>query len=202
MTEINPNEQASGAPGFWHRYRLPIIVAVIGVALIGWLYISTGIALRQAQDAVTQAQESAAAQRAEWDKQAETRQAAMVKQSLSQFGVPLAWAIRREMMAGNLDQVDQYVTDLVKLDGFESVTVAQADGSIVVASDRRNMGVAFGSLYAERYLTAEQITVEETAPGQWLLVVPVMGLSARLGTVAIDYRAPPSAPVEPPAPVE
>ena len=196
MTEIDPYEQASGAPGFWHRYRLPIIVAVIGIAIIGWLYVSKGIAVRQAQDAVTQAQESVAAQRAEWDKQAEARQAAMVKQSLSQFGVPLAWAIRREMMGGNLAQAHQYVTDLVKLDGFEGVTVAKADGSIVVASDRRHLGAAFGSLYAERYLTAEQITAEETAPGQWLLVVPVMGLNARLGTVAIDYRAPPSASVE------
>ena len=196
MTEIDPYEQASGAPGFWHRYRLPIVVAVIGIALIGWLYVSKGIAVRQAQDAVTEAQESVAAQRVEWDKQAEARQAAMAKQSLSQFGVPLAWAIRREMMGGNLDQVDQYVTDLVKLDGFEGVTVAKADGSIVVASDRRHLGAAFGSLYAERYLTAEQISAEETAPGQWLLVVPVMGLNARLGTVAIDYRAPPSAPIE------
>lgn len=196
MTEIDPYEQASGAPGFWHRYRLPIVVAVIGIAIIGWLYVSKGIAVRQAQDAVTEAQESVAAQRVEWDKQAEARQAAMAKQSLSQFGVPLAWAIRREMMGGNLDQVDQYVTDLVKLDGFEGVTVAKADGSIVVASDRRHLGAAFGSLYAERYLTAEQISAEETAPGQWLLVVPVMGLNARLGTVAIDYRAPPSAPIE------
>jgi hypothetical protein len=85
------------------------------------------------------------------------------------------------------------VTDLVKLEGVEGVTVAQADGSVAVASDRRHLGAAFGSLYAERYLTEEQITAEETAPGQWLLVVPVMGLNARLGTVAIDYRAPPFA---------
>ena len=38
-----------------------------------------------------------------------------------------------------------------------------------------------------------QCNAEETVPGQWLLVVPVMGLSARLGTVAIDYQAPPAA---------
>lgn len=183
MTEIDPNEQEAGALGFWHRYRLLIIVSVICLAIIGWLYVSKGIAVRQAQEAV-------AVQRAEWVKQAEARQADQVKQSLSQFGVPLAWAIRREMMGGNLDQVDQYVTDLVKLEGVEGVAVAQADGTIAVASDRRHLGATFGSLYAERYLTAEQITAEETAPGQWLLVVPVMGLNARLGTVAIDYRAP------------
>lgn len=191
MTEINPNEQEAGALGFWHRYRLLIIVAVIGIAIIGWFYVSKGIAVRQAQEAVRQVQEDVAVQRTEWVKQAETRHAEMVKQSLSQFGVPLAWAIRREMMGGNLDQVDQYVTDLVKLEGFEGVTVAKADGVIAVASDRRHVGATFGSLYAERYLTAEQISAEEIAPGQWLLVVPVMGLTARLGTVAIDYRAPP-----------
>jgi hypothetical protein len=186
MSGINLNEQEAGTLGFWHRYRLLIIVAAIGIAIIGWLYVSKGIAVRQAQETV-------AAQRAEWNRQAEARQAEMVKRSLNQFGVPLAWAIRREMMGGNLDQVDQYVTDLVKLEGVEGVTVAQADGSVAVASDRRHLGAAFGSLYAERYLTEEQITAEETAPGQWLLVVPVMGLNARLGTVAIDYRAPPFA---------
>ncbi|MGK2951564.1 MAG: hypothetical protein ACSLEZ_04145 [Thiobacillus sp.] len=195
MTEINPNQPEAGALGFWHRHRLAIIVAAIGLVIIGWLYVSKGIAVRQAQDAVTQAQESVTVKHAEWVKQAEVRQAEIVKQSLSQFGVPLAWAIRREMIGGNLDQVDQYVTDLVKLDGFGGVTVAKADGSIVVASDRRHLGTAFGSLYAERYLTAAQITAEETAPGQWLLVVPVMGLNARLGTVAIDYQMP-QAPAE------
>ena len=190
MTEINPNQPEAGARGIWSRHRLAIIVAVIGLVIIGWLYVAKGIAVRQAQEAVRQMQETVAAQRVEWVKQAEARQAGMVKQSLSLFGVPLAWAIRREMMGGNLDQVDQYVTDLVKLEGFEGVTVAKADGVIAVASDRRHLGTPFGSLYAERYLTAEQITVEETAPGQWLLVVPVMGLNARLGTVTIDYRAP------------
>jgi len=190
MTEINPNQPETGALGIWNRHRLAIIVAVIGLVIIGWLYVSKGIAERQSQEAVRQVQEGVTAQRAEWVKQAEARQAEIVKQSLSQFGVPLAWAIRREMIGGNLDQVDQYVTDLVKLDGFEGVTVAKADGSIVVASDRRHLGTAFGSLYAERYLTAEQISAEETAPGNWLLVVPVMGLNARLGTVAIDYQVP------------
>ncbi|MDP2252774.1 MAG: hypothetical protein Q8J60_01210, partial [Thiobacillus sp.] len=115
MTEINPNQPETGALGIWNRHRLAIIVAVIGLVIIGWLYVAKGIAVRQAQNAVTQAQEDVTVQRAEWVKQAEARQAGMVKQSLSQFGVPLAWAIRREMMGGNLDQVDQYVTDLVKL---------------------------------------------------------------------------------------
>jgi hypothetical protein len=185
MTEANMGEQEAGTTGFWHRYRLLIVVTAIAVAIIGWLTISKGMAVRHAEETV-------AVQRAELMKQAEIRQAETVKQSLEMFGVPLAWAIRREMMADSIDQVDQYVTDLVKHKGFERVVVAKADGAVVVASDRKQLGAAFSSVYPERYLTAEQISVEQTAPGKWLLVVPIMGLSARLGTVAIDYQAPPS----------
>ena len=60
-----------------------IIVAVIGAALIGWLYVSKGTTAQQAQHADA------------------------VKRSLSLFGMPLAWAMRREMTAGDLDQVHQ-----------------------------------------------------------------------------------------------
>jgi type II secretory pathway pseudopilin PulG len=186
MSEIDLNEQEAGVPGFWHRYRLLIIVALIGAALVGWLYVSKGTAVQQAQQA-------AAAERAALLKQADAQHADTVKRSLNLFGVPLAWAMRREMMAGNLDQVDQYVSDLVKLDGVVEVTVAKEDGTIVVASDRRQVGAAFGSLYAERYLREDAIVVDEIAPGQWLLVAPLMGLSGRLGTVVVGYRPPPFA---------
>jgi hypothetical protein len=186
MTEANMDEQEAGAMGFWHRYRLLIVVAAIGLAIIGWLAVSKGMAVRQAEQA-------AAVRQAEWAKQTEAREAVMMRQSLTTFAVPLAWAIRRELMAGNLDQVDQYVSELVKQPGFEQVVVAKPDGTVAVASDRRNIGVPFDSLYPVRYLTTDQIDVEEMAPGTWRVFVPVMGLNARLGTVAIDYRAPSSA---------
>ena len=114
----------------------------------------------------------------------------MVKQSLSMLGIPTAWAIRREMMANNMDQIDQYISDLVKQKGFVQIVVAKADGKIAVASDRKFLGSEFGSLYPASYLTTEKITVEDKGQGKWILVIPVMGLSARIGTVVIDYQAP------------
>ena len=188
MSEFESNEEEAGARGFWYRYRLLIIIAVIGaaivMALIGWLYVTR-------DNVVKQAQQAAAAERAALLKRADAQHADTVTRSLKLFGVPLAWAMRREMMAGNLDQVDQYVSDLVKREGIEEVTVARADGTIAVASDRRHVGAAFGSLYAERYLRADEVVVDEITPGQWLLVTPVMGLTARLGTVVLAYRLPP-----------
>ena len=187
MRESDRQEQEAGMSGFWHRYRLLIVVALIGAAIIGWLAVSKGMAVRQAEQA-------AAAQRAAWVTEIEAREADMQKQSLQTFAIPLAWAIRRELMAGNLDQVDQYASELVKQTGFEEVVVAKADGVVAVASDRKNIGIPFDSLYPARYLTADQIDVEETSPGRWQVFVPIMGLNARLGTVAIDYTTQPAVP--------
>jgi hypothetical protein len=187
MNETGIEEQETGMSGFWHRYRLLIVVALIGTAIIGWLVVSKGMAVRQAEQA-------AAAQRAAWVTEIEAREAGMTKQSLQTFAIPLAWAVRRELMADNLDQVDQYVSELVKQTGFEQVVVAKADGVVAVASDRKNLGIRFDSLYPVRYLTTEQIDVEETTPGRWQVFIPIMGLNARLGTVAIDYTTQPAAP--------
>jgi len=56
------------------------------------------------------------------------------------------------MMANNLEQVDQYVMNLMKQKGFAQV-------------------------------------VPEKPEGKRLPVVPIMGLSARLGTVAVEYQS-------------
>lgn len=186
MNEVRLNEEEGGVAGFWHRYRLLIIVTVIAAAVIGWLYMARENALKASQEA-------AAVERANVVKQAEAQHAATLKQSLNLLAVPLAWAIRREMMAGNLDQVDQYVSELVKLEGVHEVVVANADGVVAVASDRRHAGAAFSTLYPERYLSADEIVVDEVAAGRWLLVAPLMGLSGRLGTLVLGYQPPPFA---------
>lgn len=186
MSEVRLNQQESGVAGFWHRYRLLIIVAVAAAAVIGWLYSAKENALEAVQGA-------AAAERANVARQAEVQHAATLKQSLGLLGVPLAWALRRELMAGNLDQIDQYVGELVRLEGIHEVVVADTDGVITVASDRRHAGAAFTSLYPERYLSTDEIVVDEVAAGHWLLVAPLMGLSGRLGTVVLGYQPPPFA---------
>lgn len=182
MDEVGVTHREVGLSGFWARYRLLIIVGAVVLGVIVWLYLSKSMEVKRVEEA-------AAAQRTALLKQADARQTDMVKQSLILFSMPLAWAIRREMMADNLDQVDQYVTELVKQKGIERVAVAKADGAVAVASDRKQLGTALGTLYDKRYLSAEQVSVEETAPGKWLMVVPVMGMNARLGTVVVEYRA-------------
>ena len=174
------------ALGYFQNNRVLVITVSILVIIIVWLFISSGIKVRNVEQA-------AAVKTAEVIQKSEALQSETVKQSLSMFGMPLAWAVRREMMASNMAQVDQYVTDLVKQKGFQQVVVAKEDGKIAVASDRKHIGAAFSTLYPANYLSAEKITVEDKGAGKWLLVIPVMGLNARLGVVAMEYQVPPAA---------
>lgn len=108
--------------------------------------------------------------------------------SLHEFGMALAWAVRGEMIRNNLDQVDQFFTELVKLPGIERVLLAGADGTVRVATDRRHLGVEASTLVPPEALALPQVTVRSEADGTLLLMVPVMGLNDRLGTVFMIRR--------------
>ena len=113
------------------------------------------------------------------------------EEDLRLFSTPLSWAIRRELMASNLDQVDQYFTDLVKIKGIESAVLANADGKIIVASDRKELAETFSSLYpGSSYLQAKEIRVERTANGELRSIIPILGLNQQLGTLVLVYAAP------------
>jgi len=91
-------------------------------------------------------------------------------------------------MASNLDQIDQYFTDLVQMPGFESATLAGPDGRVTVASDRRRLGQPLEAYYPAAQLQAEQIELIRLPDGRLGIVVPILGLRQRLATAVVEYR--------------
>lgn len=120
--------------------------------------------------------------------QLRTRAGEASEASLREFGTALAWAVRGEMIRNNLDQVDQFFTEIVKLPGTERALLAGADGKIAVSTDRRHLGAEASTLVPPEALLLPQVTVRSEADGTQLLVVPVMGLNDRLGTVFVTRR--------------
>jgi len=108
----------------------------------------------------------------------------------------LAWAVRGELIRNNLDQVDQFFNEMVRMERVERVVLAGQDGKVLLSSDKRFQGGDFAALYPAELLGAPQVAVLAGAEGKKRLVLPVMGLSARLGTVVMDY-APVPAPTAP-----
>jgi hypothetical protein len=103
------------------------------------------------------------------------------------FGSALAWAVRGEMIRANLDQIDQFFDQLVRNERIRVVLLAGTDGKILLASDRKLQG----GILAEHFpanLTEEAAVVVRPGEGlEKLLVLPIHGLSARLGTVVLAY---------------
>lgn len=103
-------------------------------------------------------------------------------------GMALAWAVRGELIRNNLDQIDQYFAELVRQPGTRLVLLVAPDGKVVLASDRQHLGAAAAGLVAADALAQPDVGIRVEAGGDRLLVIPVMGLNARLGTVLLRYQ--------------
>jgi Tfp pilus assembly protein PilO len=107
-----------------------------------------------------------------------------------QFGMVLAWAVRGEMLRNNLDQVDQYFSQIIKLPHTELALLADSSGKVRVSTDRRHLGAALTTLVPVEATLQQAVSVQRAADEARLLVIPIMGLNSRLGTVVVRYRQP------------
>jgi hypothetical protein len=186
------------APSSWTdrlaRARLPLWLALLVVVLLlvvlGWQRV-----------AMNRAEASLAAERQAMSRQFEADRSALLSdlrarveantdETKRQFGMALAWAVRGEMIRNNLDQVDQFFGEIVKLPHTERVLLADASGTVRVSTDRRHLGAALTTLVPVEATLADKVEVRVQAEGPKLLVIPVMGLNSRLGTVVVSYRQP------------
>ena len=189
----SPAAPSSSMARFAHM-RVPLwlvlLVAVLLLALLGW----QRVAMNRAEAGLA-AERQALSRQFEADRSAllgelRAKVAANTDEAKRQFGMALAWAVRGEMIRNNLDQVDQFFGEIVKLPHTERVVLADASGTVRVSTDRRHLGAALTTLVPVEATLADKVEVRVQAEGPKLLVIPVMGLNSRLGTVVVSYRQP------------
>jgi hypothetical protein len=106
---------------------------------------------------------------------------------------PFAWAVRAEMLRGNLGQVDDYIRQFVRETGVRSLMLVGKDGRIQLASDRKLETQSAEPLASKEIRNATDVVVEEA--GEFIrMAVPVMGFDERMGVLVVDYAPPPTAP--------
>jgi len=177
---------ASAPPIPRPTWRLPAVAAAVLLVVVLGMYLWQRSAVGDAERRLEGEKAQVVAEKAAVVKQATEVVAQKRKDALSLFAMPLAWAVRREVNAGNLDQVDQYFTEVVKQPGFTRAVFASADGIVKVSSDRKVLGQRFDELYPAELLSLEETRLVEVTPGTLVVVVPIMGLSQRQGVIAID----------------
>lgn len=107
------------------------------------------------------------------------------------FGQVLSWAVRGELLRNNLDQVGQYLNELVKMKDTERAVLIGDDGKLLVSTDKKLEEAVAQEIYPEELLQQRKITIHSDVNGRKLLIVPIMGLNNRLATVIISYKNPP-----------
>lgn len=111
----------------------------------------------------------------------------MQHQDIRLFALSLAWSVRSELMRENYEQIDQYFVELIRQTGFGAVMLIDPQGVVKVASDRNLKGKSFYALYPSASINEERLVSYPLSATKSLFVLPVMGLNAKIGTIAFVY---------------
>lgn len=101
----------------------------------------------------------------------------------------LVWAIRKEMLRDNYDQINEYLNQFVKEPHIKQVLVCRSDGMVVVATDKKLEGVAISSLYPKELIEKNEIEISGDQNGNILVISPIMGLNKKLGMLFMVYES-------------
>lgn len=168
------------------------LLVFLGVLLL--VFIWKQIAVNQAESRLEKGQAQIEQQLEEKSRELVTKAReyadSQYKKEEERFGQVLAWAVRGELIRNNLDQIDQYLSELVKMKDTERVVLVSDEGKLLVSTDKKLITEEASNLYPKDILNLQSITVKSDVGGKKLLVVPVMGLNKRLATIIISYNPP------------
>lgn len=133
------------------------------------------------------------------EKQMESRQIQLVQKSHQEITEKtryflrlttntFVWALRKEMLRENYEQINEYLVQFVKEPNIKQILVVKTDGTVAVATDKKLEGVSFSTLYPGRYEEATETVVADDEHGNILIASPIMGLNRKLGIVFLVYE--------------
>ncbi len=121
---------------------------------------------------------------------ARTSAVAMQRQDLKLFALPFAWAVRKELMKDNYEQIDEYFGQLISKKGFDLIMLVTPSGIIRVSTDRKLQGRFFLLCYPDINLNVTETLSYRLQERKSMFVVPIMGLNAKIGTIVFVYSYP------------
>lgn len=104
------------------------------------------------------------------------------------FGQVLSWAVRGELIRHNLDQIDQYMNEIVRMKDTERVVLIGEEGQLLLSTDKRLEETKGTEIFPKEILNLQKITVKSDVDSRKLLVVPVMGLNKKIATLVVSYK--------------
>ena len=162
--------------------RYVLITIIIALVLIGAIWVWNAITIRNLK-------EKAQTEQLALKKQATDKIIQSHTEHLKLLAKPFVWALRTEMLQGNLNQVNLYMSDMVKERNIQRIIVANAKGIIIASTNKKEEGQPLTTIANDAAAAAQQVTV--VANGNLLIMTsPIMGFNSRLGTLMVSYTVP------------
>lgn len=179
--EISKSYKGSGNITKGSDRKKILIIILVAVVLLAALWIWKNIQINNEQ------------KEAERKKQLLQEQASALitnshKEHLKLLAKPYVWAVRSELLKGNINQVNLYANEMVKEKNVRSIVVANDKGVIISSTNKKNEGQQFSSVGKPNYLTSDTTIVENINDSIMVMSSPVMGFNNRLGTMMITYK--------------
>lgn len=165
--------------------QLPIKYAAVLVGIIIIIFAWKAIAVSKVESNMAKRLES---ERALITQQAREYADKQYLREEERFGQVLSWAVRGELIRNNIDQIDQYLSEIVKMKDTERVVLIDDDGQLLVSTDKRLEESKATELFPKEIMNLQKITVKSDVEGKKILVVPVMGLNKKIATIVISYK--------------
>jgi len=106
------------------------------------------------------------------------------------FGQILSWAVRGELIRNNIDQIEQYFGEVVRMKDTERVDLIDSEGQLLVSTDKRFQESKANDVYPKEILNLQKIMLNSDVNNSKLLAIPVMGLNKKIATVIVSYKLP------------
>jgi hypothetical protein len=164
-------EMQQPKPSFWKRFFLITIPLVIAL-LAGGIFLTR----YQGEQSLKELAELA-----------DSRSVIIQRQDIQLFALPLAWSVRKELMRSNYEQIDEYFNEMIQRKEFGLIMLVDPSGLIKISTDRKLQGSSFLMRYPQMKLAASVPVSYAMPEGKSMFLVPVMGLNARIGTIAFIY---------------
>ncbi len=103
---------------------------------------------------------------------------------------PYVWAIRTEMMKGNIEVVNLYANDMVKEKNFQTISVVNDKGVVVSSTNKKLEGKSYAAVGNAAYLNNDSTSINKNDDATLGVYSPVMGFNKRIGTLIFNYMPP------------
>ena len=177
--DVSGKQERRTAGARFFRVAVPVLILLLAGSMV-LMYYAGEWRLREAS-------ENADREKQRYERFLDEQALDIQRSDVRLFAMPLAWAIRRELIQQNYGQVEEYFIELIRHKQFRSVMLLDPDATVRIATYRNLQGNAFSTLYPGMDALSQEVVSYSISEGSSMFIVPVMGLNERIGTIAFVY---------------